>query len=107
MAKKTTTTRKGRAADVDAETDALLRAILSLRHVGEARRFFRDLLTDDERDMLGRRWKVVSMLANGDSYRQIEEATAMSSRTVARIAKWLKEGPGGYRIILERAKSRV
>ena len=86
------------------ETDALLRAILSLRHLGEARRFFRDLLTDDELDMMGRRWQVVSMLAAGSSYRQIEEATGMSSRTVARIAKWFKEGPGGYRIVLERGK---
>lgn len=104
MAKKMTTTKKDPPAEVNAEAEALLRAILSLRHMGEARRFFRDLLTDDEFDMLGRRWKVVSMLANGDSYRQIEEATQMSSRTVARIAKWLKEGPGGYRIILERSK---
>ncbi|GJM23792.1 MAG: hypothetical protein DHS20C16_02070 [Phycisphaerae bacterium] len=106
MAKKTTTTKKPVTSDANAESEALLRAILSLRHIGEAKRFFRDLLTDDEFDMLGRRWKVVSMLADGDSYRQIEDATGMSSRTVARIAKWLKEGPGGYRIILERLKSR-
>ncbi len=108
MAKKTSTSRVAtKPADAgSAETEALLRAILSLRHVGEARRFFRDLLTDDELDMMGRRWKVVSMLENGDSYRKIEEATGMSSRTVARIAKWLKEGPGGYRIVLARSKSR-
>ncbi len=106
MAKKPTTSKKKRLAEVDPESEMLLRAILSLRHMGEAKRFFRDLLTDDEIDMLVRRWKVVSMLASGDSYRRIEQETSMSSRTVARIAKWLKEGPGGYRIVLERLKRK-
>jgi len=82
--------------------DELLRTVLRLRHVGEARRFFRDLLTDDELEMIGRRWQVAAMLADGKSYREIEERTGMSSRTVARIARWYKEGPGGYRLALAR-----
>ena len=87
----------------DREIDQLLRAVLSLNNIGEARRFFRDLLTDDELEMIKRRWLVASMLADGHSYREIEEATGMSSRTVARIARWIKEGPGGYRLALKRS----
>jgi TrpR-related protein YerC/YecD len=85
-----------------AKGDDLYKAILSLRTVPEARRFFRDLLTDDELSMLSRRWQVVSMLSEGLHYREIEERTGMSSRTVARIARWFKQGPGGYQIALAR-----
>ncbi|HRX87084.1 MAG TPA: YerC/YecD family TrpR-related protein [Phycisphaerae bacterium] len=83
--------------------DELLHTVVRLRHAGEARRFFRDLLTDDELEMISRRWQVATMLADGRSYREIEEQTGMSSRTVARIARWYKEGPGGYRLALARS----
>jgi TrpR-related protein YerC/YecD len=91
--------------DFNSELETLLRAILSLRHVGEARRFFRDLLTDDELRMVTRRFQVVALLAERVPYREIERKTGMSSRTVARIAKWYKEGPGGYRLALDRKKA--
>jgi TrpR-related protein YerC/YecD len=84
------------------DLEKLLRAILSLRSPPEAWRFFRDLMTDDELAMIARRWRVVSMLSEGASYRQITEQTGMSSRTVARIARWFREGPGGYRLALTR-----
>lgn len=80
----------------------LLRTVLALRTLPEAWRFFRDLMTDDELAMIARRWRVVSMLSQGYSYRRIEEETGMSSRTVARIARWFREGPGGYRQALAR-----
>ncbi|MCB9850133.1 MAG: helix-turn-helix domain-containing protein [Phycisphaerales bacterium] len=86
--------------------DELLRIVVNLRHVGEARRFFRDLLTDDELEMISRRWQVATMLADGLPYREIEERTGMSSRTVARIARWYKTGPGGYRLAVARKKQR-
>jgi TrpR-related protein YerC/YecD len=82
----------------------LLRTVVALRNVGEARRFFRDLLTDDELDMISRRWRVVHLLAEGVPYREIERRTGMSSRTVARIARWYKDGPGGYRLALTRER---
>ena len=88
------------------ELDRLFRAVRSLRNIGEVRRFFRDLLTDDELHMISRRWMVVSMLSEGLPYREIEAKTGMSSRTVARIAKWYKEGPGGYQLALNRRKKK-
>lgn len=92
--------------DEGKELDRLFRVVLSLRNVGEVRRFFRDLLTDDELHMMSRRWLVVSMLSEGLPYRKIEARTGMSSRTVARIAKWYKEGPGGYQLALNRRKKK-
>ena len=92
--------------NMDKQVEPLLVTILALRTLPEARRFFRDLLTDDELAMFARRWRVVSMLSEGASYRRIEEETGMSSRTVARIARWYKQGLGGYRLALERRKER-
>ena len=68
------------------EADALLRTILSLESVSQARRFFRDLMTEDEIRMIVDRWQVARMLHDGRTYRQIADDTGLSSRTIARIA---------------------
>jgi TrpR-related protein YerC/YecD len=86
------------------DTDDLFEAILKLENLGEARRFFRDLLTEKEIVEFGQRWKVARMLAKQLRYTEIEKKTGMSSTTIARVHKWLKEGMGGYQIILKRLK---
>jgi TrpR-related protein YerC/YecD len=82
------------------EADTLLRTILRLPDVRTARRFFRDLMTEDEIRMIVDRWRVARMLDAGRSYREIEAETGLSSRTIARISRWLKRGKGGYRRML-------
>ena len=79
------------------QADALLKVILGLEFVREARRFFRDLMTEDELRMIVGRWQVARMLHDGATYKEIEAKTGFSSRTVARISRWLQEGEGGYR----------
>ena len=85
------------------ETDALFATILKLRNATEARKFFRDLLTEAEIKEFSNRWKVVQLLAQKVSYVEIGQRTGMSSTTIARIQKWLKKGAGGYRLMLKRA----
>ncbi len=89
---------------INQDTDALLRVILKLKNIDEARRFFRDLLTEKELVELGQRWKVARMLAKRICYTEIAQETGMSSTTIARVHKWLKNGTGGYTLILERLK---
>lgn len=86
----------------DAETEALLEAVLRLRTVDEAARFFRDLMTEHELLEMRNRWLAVRMLDQGVPYKTIEAQTGMSSRTLARIAHWMSAGEGGYRMMLER-----
>lgn len=85
-------------------TSALFAAILKLKNVDEARRFFRDLLTEKELAEFGQRWKVAQMLTKRIRYTKIAQETGMSSTTIARVHKWLKKGMGGYKLILERLK---
>ena len=84
------------------EAVALLETVLELRTKREARRFLRDLLTEDEIQMIVARWRVARSLDAGQSYREIESQTGLSSRTIARISRWLKRGEGGYRLALKR-----
>ncbi len=80
----------------------LFRAILNLKDLKEARRFFRDLLTAGEIDEMAKRWKAARMLSEGVSYVRIVEETGLSSTTVARVSRWVKKGAGGYRLIIKR-----
>ena len=84
------------------DIDALYGAILSLESVEDCRRFFRDLLTENEIAEMAERWKAARMLHDGASYLEIARATGLSSRTIARVGRWLKQGKGGYALLLKR-----
>lgn len=80
----------------------LYKAILALNNENECARFLRDLLTVAEIDEFANRWKVANMLNDKISYEEIVKRTGMSSTTVARISKWLYNGMGGYKLMLNR-----
>ena len=80
----------------------LYKAILSLENEEECQKFLRDLLTEAEINEFANRWKVAQMLDNKTPYERIEKETSMSSTTIARISKWLHNGKGGYKLMLER-----
>jgi TrpR-related protein YerC/YecD len=84
------------------EIDDLYNAILKLGSLDECRRFFRDLLTEYEIKEVVERWKAAKMLAEGIPYTQIEAETGLSTRTIARVGKWLKKGKGGYSMMLKK-----
>ncbi len=84
------------------EVNDLYSAILQLNSLDECRRFFRDLLTEYEIKEFVERWKAAKMLAEGIPYTQIEAETGLSTRTIARVGRWLKKGKGGYSMMLKR-----
>lgn len=87
-------------------TTALFEAILELRSVAEAERFFRDLCTLGELHDMAQRWAVVRLLDEGLHYAEISRRTGASTATITRIAAWLHHGEGGYRLILDRLARR-
>lgn len=86
----------------NSDTEELFSAILALKNIDEAKKFLRDLLTEKEIIEFAARWKVVKMLNQNVPYTKIEAETKMSSTTIARIADWLKNGMGGYPLMLNR-----
>lgn len=86
------------------ETSELFKAILKLKSVEEAEKFFRDLCTLQELYEMSKRWQAVKMIEQGVPIREISEKLGMSTTTVARVAHWLHYGEGGYRLVLERTR---
>lgn len=83
-------------------SEELYKAILSLKTLDEAKRFFRDLLTREEIKEFSRRWEAACMLDKAVPYTTIQDKTGLSSTTVARISRWLRKGRGGYQLVLDR-----
>lgn len=86
------------------KTDNLYHTILTLKTLDEAKKFFRDLLTEKEITELSNRWETVIMLDKHIPYSTIEKKTGLSSTTIARISKWLENGKGGYKLALKKLK---
>jgi TrpR-related protein YerC/YecD len=84
------------------ENKKLVRAIVSLRTPDEARDFLRDLMTEGEIAEFGKRLQAAEMLAENISYTTIGEKTGLSSATIARVSKWLKNGMGGYKSVIKK-----
>ncbi|MDR1475752.1 MAG: trp operon repressor [Holosporales bacterium] len=83
---------------------SLFEAILMLETAEEMERFFVDLCTFQELKALEERWEVCQFLNSGQlSYREISEKTGVSTTTITRVARFLKDEPfKGYRCVLDK-----
>lgn len=88
------------------EKTKLIKAFLALRTPDEARCFMRDLLTEPEIEEFAKRLEAAAELDRGVHYNAIVEGTGLSSTTVARVARWLRRGKGGYHLILNRLRAK-
>ncbi len=90
----------------EAAETALFRAVVSIRNPAECRDFLRDLCTPAELQALVDRWQVVELLEQGLTYRRINDLTGVSVTTIGRVARFLADGFGGYRIAVDRTAGR-
>ena len=91
---------------INQKSDKLFAAVLTLKNLDEARRFFRDLLTEPEIEEFSARFQVAQMLYEGVPYSEIEKKTGMSSTTIARTNKWVKSGMGGYLSVFKKLENQ-
>lgn len=70
------------------------------------RDFFRDLLNRQERLMLARRLHVASLLEAGATYREIKKLLGAGGQLIARVARWLEFGRGGYKQAVRKLPTR-
>ena|SRR3989338_6067102 len=71
--------------------DALYTAAESLRGREAMKNFLRDLLTESERIMLGRRILIARALLMGSSAQDISEKMRVGMDTIYRVEKWLQD----------------
>ena len=86
----------------------LAAVLAALRSDEEAHALLRDLCTPAEVRTLAERWQVAKLLDTGAmTYREIHDATGVSTTTIVRVARFLKEEQnGGYRLLLDRMKDQ-
>lgn len=87
-----------------ASVEDLCAALLTPADSGEMARLLADLCTPAELRALAERWHVARLLdQGGQSYREIHEATGVSTTTIVRVARFLRQEPHhGYRAALDR-----
>jgi TrpR-related protein YerC/YecD len=94
--------------EIRAAARTLSEALVSLETAREARNFLEDLCTPAELEAMVDRWRVAQLLDQGLSYREIRELTAVSVTTIGRVARYIEQGTGGYRTLLDRlARNRI
>ena len=88
---------------LDTLTDDLCAALLAPADGKAMRRLLGDLCTPAEVRLLAERWHVARLLDGSQmSYREIHEATGVSTTTIVRVARFLKtEGNRGYRAAID------
>ena len=98
--------------DIEAETSderrrmRLARALVAIGDAEEMEAFLIDLCTPAELRALSERWHVAQLLDQGEaSYREINARTGVSTTTIGRVARFLKEERyGGYRRVLAKLR---
>jgi len=86
---------------------SLSEALCSLHSANEVRQFLEDLCTPAEIEAMVDRWRVAQLLDQGLTYREINDLTQVSVTTIGRVARFLEMGTGGYRIVLDRFRSKT
>ena len=90
--------------DQDALARDLCEALLTPRDAGEMARLLADLCTPAEVRTLAERWHVARLLGQTDlTYRDIHDATGVSTTTIVRVARFLRQEPHrAYQMAIER-----
>jgi len=76
--------------------DTLYTAVSSLRGRIAMKMFLRDLLSESERVMLGRRIMIARKILAGDGYDKIQADLKVGKTTVAKVHRWLSDQMPGY-----------
>lgn len=102
------TEKNGIWAEIEERSPDLVKAFLSLKTEAELKAFFRDLMSERDLREFAMRWEIAKMLDAGMSFTQIQEKwdgnEMVSANTITKINRWLKEGTGGYKMMIDRMK---
>ncbi len=102
--------KNGIWAEIEKKSPDLIQAFLSLKNEDELKAFFRDLMSERDLREFAMRWEIAKMLDEGMSFTQIQEKwdgdERVSANTITKINRWLKEGCGGYKMLIDRLKKK-
>lgn len=82
--------------------DDLCDAFLAMSNREELLSLLRDLCTLSEIDAMSHRLAVARLIDAGVPYVEVAARVGGSTTTVTRVAHWLRNGEGGYRMAIDR-----
>lgn len=82
--------------------DALYTASSVLKTREDMKKFLRDLLTESERIMIGRRIVIAHKLLQDEGYDQIAAELKTGKDTIMRVHRWLQDETKGYEKAIEK-----
>lgn len=95
------------ATDKNDPAHGLYQAIASIKTAAEAQQLLEDLCTPAEIQAMADRWRVIDLIKQGRSYREIYAITGVSVTTIGRVARCIMYGTGGYDLIYGRVSKLV
>ena len=93
-------------AEIEKMSPDLLQTFLSLKTIDEAKAYLRDLLSERDLRELAMRWEVAKKLDAGIPFSEVQDEYKQSYTTITKINRWLKEGCGGYKMMIDRLKKK-
>jgi TrpR-related protein YerC/YecD len=95
--------------DRDALAAGLVEALRAPANAAEMAALIADICTPAEAASLAERWHVARLLDQGRlTYREIHDATGVSTTTIVRVARFLRQAPHhGYRRAIDRLSGRL
>jgi len=95
----------GKSTSEDAEAmDRLASALAAQHQAGEILRILAELLSPAERLGIARRWRLLELLANGKSHREIAARLRLSLGTVSRGSRELQQPGSALKSLMDRAQ---
>jgi TrpR-related protein YerC/YecD len=83
------------------DVDALIEALLSIEDPKVMFAFLQDVCTVREIQDMAQRLAVAKLLAAGEHYTDIQDATGASTTTISRVSRSLNYGADGYRRVMD------
>ena len=99
--------RKLKEEDKIKSLDALYTSISSLKTRDDIKSFLRDLLTEGERIMIGRRILIAQRLLNDEPYDQIMKEMKVGPDTITRVDRWLSDQNKGYEKAVQELEKTI
>jgi uncharacterized protein YerC len=87
--------------------DSLYTAAATVRGRAAMKSFLRDLLTESERIMLGRRILIARLLLSGETYEGIYDRLGTSPGTIRNVDRWLQDQMPGYEDVIQAMEEEL
>ena len=90
----------------DKVLDQFYEAVLSLRSMEECYRFFNDLCTLNEVQLITQRLEIAKLLKEGLTYHKIETEVGTSTATISKVKRSINQGNNSYDFIFDRIENK-